>query len=115
MIGLGLLSAGNSMYIDPAATSVLLASITSIAVAIGSVFIILWRKFKKGAKKVLHIDENAGKEVEDDLVILDDSIKDGEAEAAATTETEKTEEAPAAAEEKKEEEEAATAEEKKEE
>ena len=59
----------NLLYIDPAATTVLLSSITAIAVACGATFIILWRKVKKGAQKVLHIDDNANKEVEEELVI----------------------------------------------
>ncbi len=62
----------NLLYIDPAATTVLLSSITAIAVACGATFIILWRKLKKGVQKTLHIDENANKEVEEDLVILDE-------------------------------------------
>ncbi len=80
-----LLGINQGLYIDPAATSVLLASITSIAVAAGAVFIILWRKFKKGVKKTLHIDENAGKEVEDDLVILDDTVNAEQGNAAEET------------------------------
>ena len=59
----------NLLYIDPAATTVLLSSITAIAVACGATFITLWRKVKKGAQKVLHIDDNANKEVEEELVI----------------------------------------------
>lgn len=61
------------LYIDPAATTALLSSVTAIAVACGAAFIIFWRKLKSGAKNVLHIDENAGKEVESELVIVDDS------------------------------------------
>lgn len=64
----------NLLYIDPAATSVLLSSISAIVVALGATFIILWRKFKKKACKVLKIDENAGKEVEDELVITDENM-----------------------------------------
>lgn len=62
----------NLCYIDPAATSVLISSITAIAVALGATFIIIWRKMKKGVKKTFHIDENAGKVLEDDLVINDE-------------------------------------------
>ena len=62
-------------YIDPAATTALISSLTAIGVAIGATFIILWRKFKKGVNKVLHKDENAGKIVEDELVITDETIE----------------------------------------
>ena len=51
-------------YIDPAATSILLSSITAIVVAAGATFLVLWRKFKKGVVKTLHIDPNAGIEGE---------------------------------------------------
>ena len=48
----------NLLYIDPAATTVLLSSITAIVVACGATFIIVWRKIKKSAQKVLHIDDS---------------------------------------------------------
>ena len=81
------------LYIDPAATTVLLSSITAIAVACGATFIILWRKLKRGVQKTLHIDENAGKDVEEDLVILDEEAPAVEAEVAtAETETVETKE-----------------------
>ncbi len=76
-------------YIDPAATSILLSSITAIVVAAGATFLVLWRKFKKGVVKTLHIDPNAGKEVEDDLV-LNDEIE-GEKSDGENTESSQTE------------------------
>ena len=60
-------------YIDPAATSVLLSSITAIVVAISASAIILWRKFKKKINKTLKIDPNKGKEVEADIVLTDET------------------------------------------
>jgi hypothetical protein len=75
------------LYIDPAPTTALLSSITAIVVACGATFIILWRKLKKGVKKTLHIDENANKDVEDELVILDEDTTIAEAEVATTEET----------------------------
>ena len=56
-------------YIDPAATTILLTSISAIAIAVGSAAVIFWRKAKKKVSTTLHIDENANKEVEDELVI----------------------------------------------
>ena len=56
-------------YLDPSATTILLTSISSIAIAVGATAIILWRKAKKKVATTLHIDENANKEVEDELVI----------------------------------------------
>ena len=64
------------LYIDPAATSVLLSSITAIIIAVGASVIIVWRKLKKKVNKTFHIDPNAGKEVEEDLVITEESEKE---------------------------------------
>ena len=63
----------NMLYIDPAATTAVLASVAAIATAIGATAIIIWRKLKKGVSKTFHIDENANREVEEELVILDDT------------------------------------------
>ncbi|MBR2023117.1 MAG: hypothetical protein IJ996_01195 [Clostridia bacterium] len=73
----------NLLYIDPAATSILLTSISAIVVAVGATFVIIWNKMKKKVCKTLHIDENAHKEVEDDIVITDDEVKDEVAVADA--------------------------------
>lgn len=83
----------NLLYLDPAATTAIITSLTAIVAAVGAWFIIRWRKIKKGVSKTLHIDENAKKEVEDDLVITDtDIVTDGKTvnadENVAATETE---------------------------
>lgn len=63
-------------YIDPSAASILIVSISGIVAAVGATAIILWRKAKKKVATVLHIDENANKEVEDELVINEESSND---------------------------------------
>jgi hypothetical protein len=75
-------------YIDPAATSVLLSSITAIVIAVGASAIVIWRKLKKKVSKTLHIDPNAGKEVEEDIVVTDEEIAE-ETEKKLTEETDK--------------------------
>ena len=62
----------NALYLDPAATTVLATSISGIVIALGATAVILWRKAKKKAALILKIDENAHKEVEEDLVINND-------------------------------------------
>ncbi len=62
----------NTLYIDPSTVSVVAVSIGSIAIAVGTTVVIWYRRAKKKVAKALHIDENAGKEVEDELVILDE-------------------------------------------
>lgn len=54
-------------YIDPSVMSYTVQAIAGVAIALGVVFGVVWRKVKKGANKVLRRDENAGKEVEDEV------------------------------------------------
>ena len=58
-------------YIDPSSVTIVITSISAIAIAVGATAVILWRKAKKKVAATLHIDENANKEVEDELVIND--------------------------------------------
>ena len=62
----------NLLYIDAAATTAIVSAATAAIVALAAWGIIQWRKFKKGVSKVFHVDENANKEKEEDLVITDD-------------------------------------------
>ncbi len=71
---LNLIHGSNMLYIDPAATSALLSSITAILVALGASFIVIWRKLKKKVDKTLKIDPNRHKEVEEDVVVNDQEI-----------------------------------------
>jgi hypothetical protein len=43
-------------------------AIAGVAIALGVVFGVVWRRLKKGANKALGRDENAGKEIEDEIV-----------------------------------------------
>lgn len=80
-------------YIDPAATSVLLASITAIVVAISASAIIIWRKIKNRVSKTLHIDPNSNKEVEEDIVVTDEElVKDDDSTKKESAEEVKVEE-----------------------
>ena len=54
-------------YIDPSVMSYTVQAIAGVAIALGVVFGVVWRKIKKGTNKVLGRDENANKEVEDDI------------------------------------------------
>ncbi len=82
----------NLLYLDPAATTAIVTSISAIAAAVGSYFIIRWRKIKKGVTKTLKIDENAHKEIEDELVITDADFADGEKTENAAADGENSEE-----------------------
>ena len=80
------------LYIDPAATSVLITSLTAIVVAVGASAIVIWRKFKKKVDKTFNKDPNANKEVEEELVITDAEVTNEQPaepaeQPAETTET----------------------------
>lgn len=83
-------------YIDPSSVSILVTSIAGIAVAVSTTVVILWRRAKKKVANVLHIDENAGKEVEDELKLVDETGAESgnseKADAAKTKTEEKAEE-----------------------
>ncbi len=64
--------APTQMYIDPSAVTVAVSSISGIVIAVGAVAAIWWTKAKKKAAEKLHIDANAHKEVEDELVVNDE-------------------------------------------
>ena len=65
-----------SAYIDPSSVSILITSISGVVIAVGATSVILWRKLKKSVAKTLNIDENANKEVEEDVVFEDDEDDD---------------------------------------
>ena len=67
-----LLPAVRQLYIDPSAVTVAVSSIGGIAIAVGAGIAIWWTRAKKKAAEKLHIDVNARKEVEEDLVIHQD-------------------------------------------
>lgn len=54
-------------YIDPSVATYAVQVIAGVAVAVGAVAGILWRKAKKKVQDKLGIDENAGKETEADI------------------------------------------------
>ena len=56
------LTTPTALYLDPTSVSILLTSISGVAIAISATVVILWRKAKKKVTNVLHIDENANKE-----------------------------------------------------
>lgn len=58
-------------YIDPSVMSYTVQAVAGVAIASGVVFGVVWRKLKKGANKALGRDENAGKEVEEDIKITE--------------------------------------------
>ena len=57
-------------YIDPSATTYLIQAIAGIAVAVGSVAVIFWRRAKKKIKDKVGIDLDKNKETEEDVTAV---------------------------------------------
>ena len=58
-------------YIDPSVMSYTVQAIAGVVIALGVVFGVVWRRIRKGANRVLGRDENAGKEIEEDVRAVD--------------------------------------------
>lgn len=71
-------SAPQLLYLDPSAVSVTLTSVAAIAIALGAAIAIKFKMMKKKVADKLHLDENANKEVEEDLVINEETTEDQE-------------------------------------
>ena len=67
-----LFSTSACAYIDPSVMTYTIQIVAGVAVAIGAVAGIYWRRAKKKVQQKLGIDENAKKEVEEDIVAFDD-------------------------------------------
>lgn len=59
-------------YIDPSVATYTVQVVAGVLVAVGAVAGILWRKAKKKVQNKLGIDENAKKDVEEDIVEVED-------------------------------------------
>ena len=63
-----ILSLSASAYLDPSVMTYAIQIIAGIAVAVGAVVGLYWRKAKKKVQDKLGIDENSKKEQEDDVI-----------------------------------------------
>lgn len=59
-------------YLDPSVMTYAIQIIAGLAVAIGAVVGVYWRKAKKMLSEKFGIDENANKEVEDNITFFGD-------------------------------------------
>jgi len=62
-------------YIDPSVMTYTIQAVAGIVIAVGAGIGIYWRKAKKKTMDKLGIDENAKKEVEEDIVVYIDGEK----------------------------------------
>lgn len=91
-----LLAAPASAYVDPSVTTFAIQAVVGVIVVAGAVVGVAWRKAKKKAMQALHIDENAGKTVEEDIVVFDETPAEAGETAEATEAAEVTETAESA-------------------
>jgi len=60
-------------YVDPSVMTYTIQAVAGAIIALGAVIGVTWRIMKKKTQKVLKIDENQKKEVEEDVQIVEDS------------------------------------------
>lgn len=65
-----------SAYIDPSVTTYMIQLIAGAAIAIGAVVAVYWRKARRKVTKTLGFDEDAKKDVEDEIVVYAEKPKD---------------------------------------
>lgn len=63
-------------YVDPSVMTYAIQAIAGVVIVVGVSVGVIWRRFKKKAAKVLHIDENAGKEIEADVVAVNSETEE---------------------------------------
>lgn len=84
-IALMLTAPAFAAYVDPSVTTFVLQAVVGVVVVAGAVIGVVWRKAKKKAMEALNIDENAGKTVEDDIVVFAEETADAAKEAVEET------------------------------
>lgn len=62
------LSINASAYLDPSVMTYTIQVVAGVVVAVGAVIGVYWRKAKKKVQDKMGIDENAKKEVEEDVI-----------------------------------------------
>ena len=60
-------------YLDPSVMTYTVQIVAGVVIAAGAVIGILWRRAKKKVQDKLGIDENAKKEVEEDVIAYEDT------------------------------------------
>ena len=56
-------------YLDPSVVTYVIQAIAGIVIAGSAVFVVVWTRARKKIAKKLNIDENKNKEVEEDIVV----------------------------------------------
>lgn len=70
-------------YVDPSVMTYTIQAVAGAVIALGAVIGVSWRIMKKKTQKVLKIDENSNKEVEEDVQIIDDNLTQNQQDSAS--------------------------------
>lgn len=68
-------------YVDPSVMTYTIQAVAGVIIALGAVIGVTWRVMKKKAQKVLKIDENTKKEVEEEVQLIDDNANQAQQES----------------------------------
>ena len=61
------------LYIDPSVMTYSIQAIAGVAIAIGAVVAVFWRKAKKKVSDKLGLENNTKKEVEEEIVVVEEN------------------------------------------
>ncbi len=68
-------------YVDPSVMTYTIQAVAGAIIALGAVIGVTWRVMKKKTQKVLKIDENSKKEMEEDVQIIEDNASQADSES----------------------------------
>lgn len=63
----------NVLYVDPSVLTYAITAIASVAVSIGAVVVIMWRKTKKTVAEKLNLEDKSIKETEGEVELIEDT------------------------------------------
>ena len=69
-------------YVDPSVMTYTIQAVAGAVIALGAVIGVTWRIMKKKTQKVLKIDENSKKEMEEDVQIIEDNAAQTDSESS---------------------------------
>lgn len=69
-------------YVDPSVMTYTIQAVAGAIIALGAVIGVTWRIMKKKTQKVLKIDENSKKEMEEDVQIIEDNAAQTDSESS---------------------------------
>ena len=69
-------------YVDPSVMTYTIQAVAGAVIALGAVIGVTWRVMKKKTQKVLKIDENSKKEMEEDVQIVEDNAAQTDSESS---------------------------------